>query len=534
MTRPDVESADIQAIARTAFSPLTGATYLLFRVVDASAARRWLGALRPTSVADLGPEGARTPVTEATQVAITAAGLRALGVAEAIVQRFGPEFVDGMAGNPNRSQRLGDVGGNAPGNWSWGAGEREPHVLLMLFSRAERIGALQAEAQGAAERGGLALIEELRTADMGGVEPFGFADGVSQPSFDWDRARTPGGKADRAYTNLLALGEILLGYHNEYGFPAELPKVAAGEGAADLLRPAADGAGARDLGRNGSYLVFRQLAQDVPGFWRWMAKEAAHAGLDAQALAETMVGRRMGGAPLPDFETGLALPGVDPGDRALNGFLFDSDPDGLSCPIGAHIRRANPRTGDAPAQVDGPIDYLLTMLGLTTRRLDKPTASTLPWEKNTTVWPYLRHEDDAIASSRFHRILRRGREYGQKIDLAAALDPSTPDPGAGLQFICLNANIARQFEFVQGAWLANAKFAALTGEQDPLLGNREPFPAPPISETPQPTDGFTRPGADPARRRSAGLPQFVTVRGGAYFFLPGLAALKWIAGGQGA
>jgi len=244
-----------------------------------------------------------------------------------------------------------------------------------------------------------------------------------------------------------------------------------------------------------------------------------------------MVGRRMNGAPLDDFETGLALPGVDPGKRGVNGFVFDADPDGLSCPIGAHIRRANPRTGDAPAGEEGSIDNLLVTLGLTTRRLTKPTSSTMPWEANTTVWPYFRREDDAIASARFHRILRRGREYGKKIDLAAAPNPSTPGPQAGLQFICLNAHIARQFEFVQGAWLANSKFASLTGEQDPLLGNRTPFPVPPVSATPQRTDTFTRPGAEPACRRAVGLPQFVTVKGGAYFFLPGLAALKWIASG---
>ena len=144
------------------------------------------------------------------------------------------------------------------------------------------------------------------------------------------------------------------------------------------------------------------------------------------------------------------------------------------------------------------------------------------------MWPYLRREDDTIASARFHRILRRGREYGTKIDRQAALDLTTPDPEAGLQFICLNANIARQFEFVQGAWLASAKFADLTGEQDPLLGNREPFPTPPMSETLERTDSFTRPVAEPACRRAAGLPQFVTVKGGAYFFMPGLRALKWI------
>jgi deferrochelatase/peroxidase EfeB len=524
MTRLDIDRADIQAIARTAFGRLTGASYLMFRVVDAPAARGWLGALKPVSVADLGSDAA-----DATQVAITATGLRALGVGEAIVQRFSPEFVEGMTGSQNRSRRLGDVGANDPSGWSWGVGEREPHVLLMLFARPERIGDHERETAETAERSGLAKIDALQTADMGGVEPFGFVDGVSQPSFDWDRARTPGTKADRAFTNLLALGEVLLGYYNEYGFPAESPKLASGEESALRLSRAGSAAQTNDLGRNGSYLVFRQLAQDVLGFWRWIAMEAERAGTIPESLAESMLGRRMGGAPLPDFETGLTLPGVDPKDRARNGFVFDADPDGLSCPIGAHIRRANPRTGDVPAGQEGPIDNLLVMLGLTTRRLTKPTASTLPWEQNTTVWPYFRHEDDAIASARFHRILRRGREYGTRITPAAALDPSTRDPGAGLHFLCLNANIARQFEFVQGAWIANSKFATLTGEQDPLLGNREPFPVPPVSAVPQRTDSFTRPGAEPSRRRAVGLPQFVTVKGGAYFFLPGLAALRWIA-----
>ncbi|MBV9287531.1 MAG: peroxidase [Hyphomicrobiales bacterium] len=529
MTRRDVDRSDIQAIAYTAFGKLTGAAYVLLRVIDAPAARRFLAALKLASVADLKTGAEPAELAEATQCAATAAGLRALGVAESLVQRFNPEFVEGMAGSANRSRRLGDIGANAPDRWTWGVGEREPHVLLMLFARRERIDDLMQETRAAAEQSGLAAIETLATSDMGGVEPFGFADGISQPTFDWDHARTPGTKADRAFTNLIALGEILLGYHNEYGFPADSPEFVPVDPNAALLKPAAGEAGRRDLGRNGSYLVFRQLAQDVRGFWRWVAEEAGRTGVDPEVLAEAMVGRRMNGAPLADFETGLALPGVDSGRRAVNGFLFDADPDGLSCPIGAHIRRANPRTGDVPAGVDGPIDALLVTLGLTTRRLRKPTASTLPWEENTTVWPYLRHEDDAIASSRFHRILRRGREYGRKIDRAAALDPATPDPEAGLQFICLNANIGRQFEFVQGAWLASAKFASLTGEQDPLLGNREPFPGRPVSASPQRTDCFTRPGAEPALRRATAVPQFVTVKGGAYFFMPGLQALKWIA-----
>ena len=95
-------------------------------------------------------------------------------------------------------------------------------------------------------------------------------------------------------------------------------------------------------------------------------------------------------------------------------------------------------------------------------------------------------------------------------------------------FIGICVDLERQFEFVQGAWIASAKFAALSGEQDPLLGNREPFPAAPIA-APQSTDGFSRPGAPPQCRYATGLPQFITVRGGAYFFLPSLTALKRIA-----
>ena len=89
---------------------------------------------------------------------------------------------------------------------------------------------------------------------------------------------------------------------------------------------------------------------------------------------------------------------------------------------------------------------------------------------------------------RFHRILRRGREYGPELLPENALTPAPPDdPERGLHFICLNANISRQFEFLQNAWTTNTKFSGLTGESDPLLGNREPAPGCPI------TSNFTMP-----------------------------------------
>ena len=127
--------------------------------------------------------------------------------------------------------------------------------------------------------------------------------------------------------------------------------------------------------------------------------------------------------------------------------------------------------------------------------------------------------DDLIASTRFHRILRRGREYV----LETAGEGGDRVVQRGLRFICLNANISRQFEFIQASWLANPKFEGLD-EGDPLVGNRVPL------ATGRPSDTFTRPQPSGLCRRSAALPQFVHVRGGAYFFMPSLRALRYFSG----
>jgi deferrochelatase/peroxidase EfeB len=522
MTRRDIDTRDMQAIVKTAFGSLNAASYMLLRVVEPAAARQWLRALAPASVAD-------GRVDEAYQVAFTAAGLRKLGVDEKIMTGFSPEFVEGMAGDNNRSRRLGDIGENDPEKWSWGVGDREPHVLLILLaSDAKQLEALVDSTLEQALDAGLSKIDVLATSDMKGLEPFGFVDGGSQPSFDWDRPRTPGTGADRDYTNLLALGELLLGYRNEYGLLTERPLLAANEKNAAILQRDGHPSDRGDLGLNGSYLVYRQLDQHVLSFWQWVATEARRVGVTMEELAESMVGRKLDGTPLADLTLGRSIPGVNASDADVNDFLYDTDPEGLSCPLGAHIRRANPRTGDAPGGKQGPLDNFLVTLGLTFRRDRKATSSTLPWPRNTTVWPFAPSEDDAVASARFHRILRRGREYGEKVTPREALDPARSEQQAGIHFICLNANIARQFEFIQTAWIASAKFAALTGEQDPLLGNREPFPTNPFAE-PQRTDGFSRPSAPPNCRHSTKLPQFINVRGGAYFFLPSLTALRWIA-----
>jgi deferrochelatase/peroxidase EfeB len=89
--------------------------------------------------------------------------------------------------------------------------------------------------------------------------------------------------------------------------------------------------------------------------------------------------------------------------------------------------------------------------------------------------------------------------------------------------MCLNANIQRQFEFVQSAWITGNRFDGLHDESDPLLGNRRPGPGA------TPSDGFSMPQPNGPTRRLSAVPQFVTVTGGAYFFLPGIRALRFLA-----
>ena len=131
--------------------------------------------------------------------------------------------------------------------------------------------------------------------------------------------------------------------------------------------------------------------------------------------------------------------------------------------------------------------------------------------------------DDLIASTRFHRLLRRGRAYGTLVPDDEALRPGPPGEDIGLRFVCLNANISRQFEFVQTAWIAGTKFGGLTQESDPLLGNRQPVAGCPV------TDNFSVPQRSGANLRLREMPQFVTVQGGGYFFLPSLSALRYLA-----
>ncbi len=305
---------------------------------------------------------------------------------------------------------------------------------------------------------------------------FGFLDARSNPRVRRGGVPRRSGPFDRE----LPAGEFVLGYRNADGHFAESPRAPL-RASSRPLPPLTDARRAVDLGLNGTFVAVRKLAQDVPAFWRFAAKTGLslwpEAGAAAAArLAEHLVGRTLDGVPLAAPELGFAA-AKDDGERLrlLNRFGYRDGASATgSCPLGAHVRRANPRDS----------------LG------DDPRAS--------------------LALVQKHRVIRRGRLYGDK--LAPAAEPD--GQARGLLFMALCADLERQFEFMHEAWLKNPKFDGLTHERDPLL------PWDPASGE---ADTFSL--AEAPFRRQVALERFVRVRGGAYLFMPSLRALAYLAEG---
>ena len=493
-----VELEDVQGILRFGYKHHKEACFLLLRVKDAGAARAWLAQAPVTNAVT-----ADAPPQTVLQVAFTSEGLRALGIAADIIDGFSSEFIEGMSRDADRARRLGDVGPDDPGHWQWGAGQHIPHVLLLLYAVPGRLGEWRQTIEAQCDTG-FEQMACLPVSDLRDVEPFGFVDGISQPEIDWARRRPARDQDQLVYTNLSCLGEFLLGYPNEYGLYTDRPLLDPHRDSGGMLPRAENITDKADLGRNGSYLVMRQLRQDVQGFWQFLHQQAGGDPALPQRWAEAMVGRTLRGEPLVG-RTNQAIAGDAAAPaRELNDFTYASDPQGIRCPLGAHIRRTNPRNADLPPGGPGIVSRLKRMLGFDAGALAQ----------------------DLVASTRFHRLLRRGRDYGAQLSPAQALSDTPVDAESGLYFICLGANIARQFEFVQSAWVMGTKFDGLRNEGDPLLGNRQAG-----------ADGvtnnvFSMPRADGPDERLYGLPQFITMRGGAYFFLPGIRALRYLAGSR--
>jgi Dyp-type peroxidase family len=446
----------MQGLLARGYGSLRFASFLLFGVTDAAAARSTLA-----SWAGQVTTGRQRPDDVAVNLALTASGIEALAPDVATGTTFSEQFSSGMA-TDYRSRLLGDTDDDDPRGWAWG-GPRTGvvHVLLLVYADTpDRLSARCAELTGEAAAGGLRLLDTLSTSELTPNENFGFHDGISQPLVE--------GLGEQRKPGEVKAGEFVLGYPNEYGLLTERPLLPASADPRGLLPRDVEGSGSADLGRNGSYLVLRTLRQDVEAFQAFTdtATRDASGRSDPEQralLAAKMVGRWPSGAPLV-----LAPAQDDPALADSNDFGYHAvDARGLACPLGSHVRRTNPR------------DSL------------EPQPGT----------------EASMAINRRHRLLRRGRGYGSP----------TSGEECGVHFICLNANLARQYEFVQHTWVNNPVFNGLDEESDPLVGPRR-----------SKRSYFTTP-ARPVRRRYCELPQFVHVRGGGYFFLPGIRALRFIA-----
>jgi Dyp-type peroxidase family len=402
-------------------------------------------------------------------VALTVSGLEALGLSDAALRTFPQAFLRGMAA-PERATLLGDHGENAPEHWQFGGTHagRVDALLLAYAETADALDELSDELEDDCERFGCtAHVEDAYLADDL-RDHFGFLDARTNP-------RVRGGPRKRhknPYDLSVPAGEFVLGYRNASGHFAASPRAPL-RPSTRLMPRRTDATRALDLGRNGTFVALRKLALDVPAFWRFAERGGAALwpeahGDGAERFAETLVGRRRDGTPLATRDALVRAP-FEP--RVSNRFGFRGTGDDGGCPIGAHVRRANPRDslGDDAAE--------------------------------------------SLASVRSHRLIRRGRLYGPRFD------PATPAAGErGLLFMALCADLERQFEFVHETWLNHPRFGGLTHERDPIAG------APPADAA---DDTFSIQGAP--FRRQLRLERCVRVRGGAYFFMPGLRALAYLA-----
>jgi Dyp-type peroxidase family len=390
-------------------------------------------------------------------VAVTAAGLKALGVSDEVVGSFSKEFQQGMA---ERAELLGDVGVNEPKGWEKGLGTGEAHVLLTINAQEieDHRRALDKMRAAMKDAGGLRIVHQQDTELLKGTrEHFGYADGFAQPAVEGaSDAKAPGGGVPEkdGRWRALAPGEFVLGYPDED--TRDDPK---------RRLPAAP---ADPLGKSGTYMVWRKLYQDV-ALWRRVLRDAAklYRGGDEHKLAAKVVGRWEDGTPLvshPDKPD----PRFDPAARGANDFRYSGDRDGRRCPIGAHIRRSNPR--DA-----------LGFEGALTFR---------------------------------HRMIRRGMPYGPPLPAGAMADDGID---RGLVFVSFQASISRQFEAVQLQWLNDGNIFGLGHDKDFLLGS------------PDGKGKMTIQG-DPPFFLSP-METFVKTKGGEYLFVPGISGLAAIADG---
>src|SRR5712671_6272228 len=370
-----LEFDDIQHILLMRVPALTGRyEFLSFR--NATGGRMWLSAIRDKVQSAAEVRASVEQEKRWVTVAFTWNGLRALGVDEASLATFPEEFRQGMVA---RAEMLGDTGANHPDNWVGGLTSPSLHAIVILFAgdEAERERCVMEHNKFIAQ---CSDVEVLSSLDLAAVPPFIYAhdhfvyrDRLSQPVIEGSgEVPTPGSGPS------LKAGEFILGYPDEDGPPANLPQPEI-------------------LSRNGSYMAYRRLQEHV-GRFREFLREHSKTPEEQELIAAKLMGRWRSGAPLvlaPDKDD----PALGADMQRNNNFNYKQmDPHGYAVPLGAHIRRMNPR--------------------------------------------------DTAANMNRRQMIRRGGTYGPP------LPDGMPDDGVerGIAAFIGCASLVRQFEFAMNVW----------------------------------------------------------------------------------
>ena len=369
------------------------------------------------------------------------------------------------AGAAARAELIGDTGPNAPQHWVGGFGTDDAHILATLH-------AISPEALTTYS----ARLSSL-FAESGACEELWRGDGAALTEIQ-EGKRVPTTRVHFGYTDGVSMTTIRGGperYKRDRQEPCDPWLFVLMDEAENYLVPEP-----RELGLNGSFAVFKMIATDVVGFEKLLRSNKDR--IDPERLAAKICGRWRNGVPLAlSPETDQPTGGVAP--EQLNDFDYvnsdgSGDPKGLGCPVGAHIRRINPR--GQPVNGQGH-----------------------PGGSNNT-----------------HRLIRRGMPYGP------AYDPAQPYDGVarGLLGYFINSNIENQYEFVLSRWVNDSEFAGAVRldpkSRDPLIGTQDPAES--IFVIPQAD------GAPPIK--IVGFSSFVTTQAAAYCFLPSITAIQFIAG----
>jgi Dyp-type peroxidase family len=433
----DLELKDIQGNIVQGYS-LPHSLHLFLEIAEASVGQAFLAKIRPrlTTAApwQVGQEPDNT-----LNLAISFNGLEALGVSREVLRGFPPAFSEGMS-------RRSEAPGESVDSRDRFCRDHRPHIWLSIYARGpDDIGHCRSRISEVVKS--FEKLSILEYCDVGSAirkgrdrfEHFGFADGLSNPVIAGTESRRR--SSGLASQPTVAPGEFLLGYPDEVGETTHAP----------------DGR----LTRNGTFVVYKKLRQHVAAFRRYVEDEARRHRVSPALLAAKMIGRHQDGTPLAHRRR------LDDG----NSFDFANDRAGAQCPLGAHIRRANPR--------------------------------------NSGHFPELANR---------HRMLRRGMPYGPPLPEEADEDRTD----RGLLFIAMNASIERQYEFVQQRWMNDGADNAQAADPDPIMGLDE--------ARKMIVQGDRTMGRLPLMLLK--IPRFVESLGGEYFFMPGLGAVEHLAMGR--